>query len=387
MTNSDITQLSLAVRVYPEPAAQEEVRPKKFDCGERPEAMLVLDAETRPNAMQSSLFLSCRFFVNRECLEEALVCGDGLSSSELDILKAYVEDHEADITRGTKRKLLLLSRREFLKKFYRYAYKSRCLVVGFNLPFDLSRFAFDVSEARGGRFSKGFSLGIWTYIDKHSCEHRNQFRPRILIKHIDSKRALKGFTARNQPDAEDLLPDGLLRPGSNRPRTFRGHFLDLRTLAFALTDRGHSLESACKAFGIEHCKLKAATHGVISEEYINYNRRDVKASAELAFKLLEEFDKHPIDLRATEAYSPASIGKAYLRRMRIRPVLQRQPTFSKYLLGFAQTSYFGGRTSAHIRKFPVPVVHTDFLSMYPTVNSLMGLWQFGEFSVSVRDGA
>ncbi len=45
-------------------------------------------------------------------------------------------------------------------------------------------------------------------------------------------------------------------------------------------------------------------------------------------------------------------------------------------LGFAQSSFFGGRTSAHIRKVPVPVVYTDFLSMYPTVNSLMGLWRF-----------
>ena len=35
---------------------------------------------------------------------------------------------------------------------------------------------------------------------------------------------------------------------------FRGHFLDLRTLAFALTDEGYTLESACDAFGVEHGK-------------------------------------------------------------------------------------------------------------------------------------
>jgi hypothetical protein len=48
----------------------------------------------------------------------------------------------------------------------------------------------------------------------------------------------------------------------------------------------------------------------------------------------------------------------------------------KRYLGHAQTAFFGGRTSAHIRKVPVPVVYVDFLSMYPTVNALMGLWQF-----------
>src|SRR5207249_3632139 len=37
---------------------------------------------------------------------------------------------------------------------------------------------------------------------------------------------------------------------------------------------------------------------------------------------------------------------------------------------------YGGRTSAHIRKVSVPVVCTDFLSMYPTVNRLMDLWSF-----------
>jgi hypothetical protein len=100
------------------------------------------------------------------------------------------------------------------------------------------------------------------------------------------------------------------------------------------------------------------------------------ATSELAFKLLEEYDKHDIQLQETKAYSPASIGKAYLRRMGIKPILQRQPTFPKSYLGQAQSAFFGGRTSAHIRKVPVPVVYTDFLSMYATVNSLMDLWRF-----------
>jgi hypothetical protein len=62
--------------------------------------------------------------------------------------------------------------------------------------------------------------------------------------------------------------------------------------------------------------------------------------------------------------------------MGIKPVSQRQPDFPTRILGYAQSAFFGGRTSAHIRKIPVPVVYTDFLSMYPTVNSLMNLWGF-----------
>jgi hypothetical protein len=62
--------------------------------------------------------------------------------------------------------------------------------------------------------------------------------------------------------------------------------------------------------------------------------------------------------------------------MGIEPVLERQPDFPAARLGHAQSAFFGGRTSAHIRRAVVPVVYTDFLSMYPTVNALLGLWRF-----------
>jgi hypothetical protein len=174
----------------------------------------------------------------------------------------------------------------------------------------------------------------------------------------------------------DLIPDGSTTGEPEPGFKFRGHILDLRTLAFALTDRGYSLESACEAFGVEHGKGHAARHGEITMDYIDYNRRDVLATAELAVKLLEEYGKHPITLQPTKAYSPASVGKAYLRAMGILPILERQPDFPKRYLGHAASAFFGGRTSAHIRKVAVPVVYVDFLSMYPTVNSLMGLWPF-----------
>src|SRR5256886_5155250 len=60
--------------------------------------------------------------------------------------------------------------------------------------------------------------------------------------------------------------------------------------------------------------------------------------------------------------------------MGIKPILERQPSFPKEYLGFAQSAFFGGRTSVHIRKVLCPAVYTDFFSMYATVNVLMGLW-------------
>ncbi len=299
-------------------------------------------------------------------MEEGLFCADDLPDAEREVLRHYSATHT---------ELKLIARSEFLEKLYKAVYKGRCLLVGFNLPFDLSRIAFDFTNARG-RFAGGFSLGIWSYLDKTGKDRLDKFRPYIGIKHIDSKRAVKGFTARKHPDDVDLIPEGSDSGEPEKGYKFRGHFLDLRTLAFALTDRGYSLESACEAFGVEHGKQSAKSHGTVTADYIDYNRRDVLATWELAVKLLEEYAKHPITLQPTRAYSPASIGKAYLRSMGITPILERQPDFPNEYLGYAETAFFGGRTSAHIRKVPVPVVYTDFRSMYPTVNSLMGLWQF-----------
>jgi hypothetical protein len=261
-----------------------------------------------------------------------------------------------------------------LNAFYNAVYKGRALLVGFNLPFDLSRIAFASRPARG-RFAGGFSIALWSYL-KQGVERVDPHRPSIGIKHIDSKRALKGFTARYGADLSDLIPEDSVTGEPEKGYKFRGHMLDLRTLAFALTDRSYSLESACRAFGVEHGKQHVAKHGVVTKSYIDFNRRDVQATSELAVKLLAEYRKHPINLQPTKAYSPASIGKAYLRAMGIGPILERQPDFPAAYLGFAQTAFFGGRTSAHIRKIPVPVVYVDFLSMYPTVNGLMDLRQF-----------
>jgi hypothetical protein len=44
--------------------------------------------------------------------------------------------------------------------------------------------------------------------------------------------------------------------------------------------------------------------------------------------------------------------------------------------GIAMQGYYGGRVESRIRNTAVPVVYVDFMSQYPTVNSLMGLWRF-----------
>lgn len=207
--------LDVAVRVYPEVEGATR-KPRMHPPWHRPSSMLVFDTETRTDATQSLLFGCFRYIVDGECVREALFHARDLSKSEFATLKKYAAVHSATVAQQGRRTLDVLSLDEFLDELFRGAYKGRCLVVGFNLPFDLSRIGFDVAPSRG-EFSGGFSIGLWSYVDKEGRRKRNAFRPRIGIRHIDSKRSLIGFTARKSPDSFDLDTD----KNSGKARTFR----------------------------------------------------------------------------------------------------------------------------------------------------------------------
>ncbi len=64
---------------------------------------------------------------------------------------------------------------------------------------------------------------------------------------------------------------------------------------------------------------------------------------------------------------PTSAECALLRSSNVSPT-------SRQLLGAGMNAYYGGRAECRIRKVPLPVVYVDFLSMYPTANALMGIW-------------
>jgi hypothetical protein len=198
------------------------------------------------------------------------------------------------------------------------------MVVGFNLPFDLSRLAVRVSAGRG-RNAGGFSFTLFERPEPASGELiEAKFRPRVVIQSQDAKRAFIRFTRTAKADPDDTIPEGSTDGLPLKSYRFEGRFLDLKTLAFALTDRAHSLRSACEAFGAEIGKGETDQHGVITPDYLDYARRDVKATQSLLVKLRQEFDRHPVDLLPDRAYSPAALAKAYLRAMGITSLLERE---------------------------------------------------------------
>jgi hypothetical protein len=323
-----------------------------------PDAVLLFDTETSIDPSQRLLFGSyryCRWNSASEltCVQEGVFYADELPSEDsngFEILRAHAHNH----------KLRFLSRTEFVERvFFPAACRTQAIVAGFNLPFDLSRIAVGVSDARR-RFYGGFSFALAEYLNPDTGERiADPFYARVCVKHLDSKRAFIGFAGGREP---------------RKGKGIRGRFLDLKTLAFALTNIGHALRSACEAFHVENGKTDSTEHGRITDEYVQYNRRDVLASQELLAKLRAEFDRHPIALDPCHAFSPASIAKAYLRALGVGAPLTQFSNISPSICGAAMSAYYGGRAEAHIRKCAVPVVLTDFVSMYPTVNANMRLW-------------
>ena len=115
--------------------------------------------------------------------------------------------------------------------------------------------------------------------------------------------------------------------------------------------------------------------GGLTDEYLSYAVTHVQATWVCHLELSERFNEHDLGLtRVSQVFSEASLGKAYLRQMGVRPWRELQPDFPNPLMGAIMSSYFGGRAEVHLRREVRQILYCDFLSMYPTVCTLMGLF-------------
>ena len=327
-------------------------------------SLLVFDCETLTDETQAPTFGCWRYYrldpaAGWQCAQEGLFHADELADNDPDglaTLQRYAATHWS-ATKGRRRRLKLLSRADFVEDvLFAAAWRGRSRVVGFNLPFDLSRIAIGVADGRG-RNRGGFSFILAAGNAAKGYAERKH-RPRVQIKHLNAHRAQISFAA---------ALDGAAG--------WSGEFLDLRTLTFALTARGHSLQSACAAFDVPG-KADPGEHGAITPEYIGYCRQDVAATAGLHHAATQVLADLGLPLTPSKAYSPASLAKATLAGLGVRPLLDRHPNTQPELLGIAMSAFYGGRAECRIRKTPVPVRLVDFTSTYPTLFSLLGLWKY-----------
>lgn len=224
-----------------------------------------------------------------EYIEEGFFYDDDLPQSDPDgfaCLKQYCQTHRSASSSRRYADLTLTSRREFMNKRLWPAIQGGTLIVGYNLAFDLTRLAVGVVAARGQMFDGGFSIPLFDYQATDGSWEVSKYRPWLRIKPLDGRRTLMGFASRRGASG----PERWAGPNAY------GKLLDLRHLTFALTDKKLSLARSAEAFGLPVEKSAVEEHGVISEAYIDYNRRDVEVTAALLEALKVEWDRHPVAL-------------------------------------------------------------------------------------------
>ena len=351
--------MMISVRGFvPTPTKGEDVnrppRPLRRQRGSS-EFVLISDTETTTDERQSLRFGAYQVRKTDELME----CGlfyepTALTIEERSVLAAFASRHD----------LKLLTREEYIDSvFYQVGYQWRATIVGFNLPFDLSRLATRHGSARGAAMHGGFTF---EYSSK-------PWQPNVQIKHISRRSALIQFA--KPPRRNDTR--GERKRQFNRGAR-RGSFLDVKTLAAALLSRSFSLGSLADFLKIAHRKQAVEEHGgPMTAEYIAYCVNDVQATWECYAALRQMLHSHQLtQTRPSQILSEASLGKAYLKEFGVRPFKEIQPDFPRVLTGAILSAYFGGRAEVRWRREIKQVLYCDFLSMYPSVCTLMGLFRF-----------
>jgi hypothetical protein len=327
-----------------------------------PDEVLVIDSETTINAVQKlnfGVYRRCKRGPNGyECVEEGLFYADDLERAQREIIEQYVNDPKNlpgnDVRMFPPQiRLKLYSRSDFVERVFWKAIRNGAMVVGFNLPFDISRLAVKACPADEG----GWSLVLSMRKSRRTAKMEpNPERPRIVIYSINGRAAFISLKA------------------IKRPQEWKntGGFLDLHTFGWSLRNEPYGLRAACERFSEVPPKMKHDPTGRVTAEEVDYCRQDVRSTTALLNAMKREFDQHPIDLDPRRSYSPASIAKSYLDAMHIE--IPRMKLVPDSIVGKAMQTYYGGRAECRTRMTSVPIVLTDFTSQYPTVNALLGNW-------------
>jgi hypothetical protein len=349
----DLEEYMVAVRAYvplekAEPARKPRPSPKPSEW------VLIFDTETTTDPAQRLRFGSFQLRFKGDLDRSGLFYHpSALSARDKRVLVQFAAEH----------RLELLTVEEFVEDvLFKMAYELRATIVGFNLPFDISRLAIRHSPARRRPMRGGFSFQL----------SADRWKPRIQVRHLSRRAALIRFTA----PAKQRTPRGMRK--HERVPVRRGFFVDVKTIDAALTSRSDTLGSLAEFLNVPSRKTAVESHGgPLTTDYIAYAVNDTQVTWECFAELRERYLKHnltktPIDRIKSEA----GIGKAYLKEMEIQTFRLMQPDFPPEMFNIIMQTYFGGRSEVHLRRVVTRVLYSDFLSMYPTVCTLMGLWRY-----------
>ncbi len=314
---------------------------------------LVFDCETTTDIRQDLNFLWWRFCELKDdkyvCQQEGVVYADKLDRKSIRLIRNFARGKQAAVEKGCPKDILVQSRTRFVSGEFWQAIQAGAVIVCFNAPFDLSRLALEYREARNK--NAGWSMVLW-----RRKGGADIFRPKLTIKPKDSRSAFINL-AGGDP---------------NNRAVYRGRFLDLSVLGWALRNRHMDLNGFLRSFRLKP-KMAHEPTGRVTKKELQYGQTDVKRTVELLNAMKREYDGFPLHLPPEQAMSAASITKAFLEEMGIEQPL-RKFDLSDEFLGRCMQAYYGGRSEIRIRHQEVPVVVCDTTSEYPSVAGLLGLW-------------
>ena len=279
----------------------------------------------------------------------------------LEIVKSFYRKHKYELMTRTEFIRTIFLKRHIIKGDFNLP----VLVIGHNLPFDLSALAVSYGLAEKDYYG-GFSLG-----------YGNSFLPAIQVRKIGAGKHLFGIS------------------GSTKDKTINTklRFLDTVQLAHGLmgAQTSASMRDLCNTFDIHPRKEDVDYSGPITSEFITYACNDVKRTWLIYKRLRELFCKHFSSVHnefgvATDIdkiYSEASLGKAYLKALGIVPFLEGNVKEAAVLkshrdmmlttCGIAMEAMHGARSEVRWRHEIREAMVADFKSEYPTLFVKLGL--------------
>ena len=344
----------IAMRAFSKPNGQPLAQKRKSRIIDlTSEWQVIFDTETTMCPAQKLRVGFAQIRKADDLIKEIAFYADDLSKADIETVHRYAADRGLDTC----------SIAEFRKKvLLDVCYRANGTLIGFNLPFDIARIAIEAGEARGNmRGGFTFALTEW------------KSDPNIRVKHLSPSASLIDWAA---PKGQQT-GRGMRRRNAKVAHN-RGSFVDVKTLASALLTGRFSLKALAEKLDVPTQKLDTSEHGgPITFDYLDYARADVQATWECFEALQKRYTEFELAAPIGRILSEAGLGKALLDKMGIRPLLaDGWDKVDLSVFGHLMPTYYGGRAEVRIRRQVTEVIHTDFKSMYPTVNALQRLHEF-----------
>jgi len=212
-----VDYLPLHLRAY---AVFADAKPKNSKSAKRPKVTpasdftVVFDTETTTDPSQHLRFGTFQVYRGEQLFRSGIFYApNAVSEIELEALSRYAAANGLD----------LLTRNQFADDIlFGIGYDLRATIVGFNLPFDISRIAISYGSARGKKMRGGFTFKIST----------DRRRSKIQVKHISQRMAFINFT---KPFKQ--MHSRSQRQRGEKIKTSLDHFVDIKTVRWILAGK------------------------------------------------------------------------------------------------------------------------------------------------------